>query len=919
MARADDTELIDTFEEFYRNYYRNEIAQLAQRYPTEQKSLYLDWQDLQQFDTDLADDFRNKPKQLREYAEEALRLYDLPVDVSLGRAHVRVHGLPETTDIREIRADHRGMLISVQGIVRKATDVRPKITTAAFECQRCGTLTRIPQDGGDFQEPHECGGCERQGPFQINYDQSEFIDAQKLRVQESPEGLRGGETPQSVDVNIEDDITGAVTAGDHVSVTGVLQLEQQGSDREKSAMFDIYIDGMTVEIEDEEFEEMDITEEDKKEIIELASKSDIYERMEGAIAPSIYGYEKEKRAIAFQLFSGVTKHLPDGSRTRGDLHMLLIGDPGTGKCQKYNTKVALADGRDRELGALVESNLDDPVEIDDGYYQETDIEVLTTDGTGIERGTATKVWKREAPEQLYRIETASGREVEVTPSHPLFVQREGRLAPVVASELSEGEFVAAPRTLPSAGDDTLEVTFEEARHGTPNSVDCPDELTDELARVLGHIIGEGNVSGPPSSREVRVTNADSEIIEDVSNSLDSLGLRYRVKECHNREGTAVVRCSSVEFTRLLRELEPAILESSDAQRVPDIVFRASRRRKREFLRAYIEGEAHVSQKERELSVASMSEELLAGVQSLLLSFGIDSQLRPRQNGSYRLRISGKDFAQYANEIGFITERKAEAAAAVADTAGNTNTDVVPDVGDTLRRVREALALSQSDCGIARSTYQHYERGDRNPSRECLEAVVSAFEERLAWLADARERVTEANWETVVGLRDELNLSQAALAAGTDVTQTAVSYYERRDAVPDGGTVADTRGVVLDRIDEGLAVEDTVKRLRSLAEGAIGWDRITSIERVRPTRRGCTTSKSQRHTTTSRRDSSRTTPLSCSTSTTSRPGLSIRRGRGHRQQALPRQLFATTLARASSGLSKRARSCWQTGVLQQSTN
>jgi replicative DNA helicase Mcm len=92
-------------------------------------------------------------------------------------------------------------------------------------------------------------------------------------------------------------------------------------------------------------------------------------------------------------------------------------------------------------------------------------------------------------------------------------------------------------------------------------------------------------------------------------------------------------------------------------------------------------------------------------------------------------------------------------------------------------------------------------------------------------------VTEANWETVVGLRDELNLSQAALAAGTDVTQTAVSYYERRDAVPDGGTVADTSGVVLDRIDEGLAVEDTVRRLRSLAEGAIGWDRITSIERV----------------------------------------------------------------------------------------
>jgi replicative DNA helicase Mcm len=331
MARAEDTELIDVFEEFYRSYYRNEIGELAQKYPTEQKSLYIDWGDLYRFDPDLADDFRTKPDQLREYAEEALRLYDLPVDVSLGQAHVRVRGLPESTEIRDIRADNRGSLLSVQGIVRKATEVRPKVTNAAFECQRCGTLTRIPQSDGDFQEPHECQGCERQGPFRVNFDQSEFVDAQKLRVQESPEGLRGGETPQAIDVNIEDDITGEVTAGDHVTVTGILKLDQQGSDREKSPMFDTYMTGLSVEIEDEQFEEMDISESDKTEIVELSNDPEVYEKMVGAIAPSIYGYETEKLAMALQLFSGVTKHLPDGSRLRGDLHMLLIGDPGTGK------------------------------------------------------------------------------------------------------------------------------------------------------------------------------------------------------------------------------------------------------------------------------------------------------------------------------------------------------------------------------------------------------------------------------------------------------------------------------------------------------------------------------------------------------------------------------------------------------------
>src|SRR6056297_2981164 len=335
MAQAGNQDLTERFIQFYRNYYREEIGSLAQRYPNEQRSLYVSYDDLFQFDRDLAEDFLNKPEQMREYAEEALRLYDLPADVSLGRAHVRIEDLPESVDIRGIRVhdDHIGKLVSVQGIVRKATDVRPKVTEAAFECQRCGTMTYIPQSDGGFQEPHECQGCERQGPFRVNFDQSEFIDSQKLRIQESPEGLRGGETPQSLDINIEDDITGEVTPGDHVSATGVLRLEQQGDQQEKSPVFDFYMEGMSVEIDEEQFEDMDITEADKAEIVRLSQRDDIYDTMVDSIAPSIFGYDQEKLSMMLQLFSGVTKHLPDGSRIRGDLHMLLIGDPGTGKSQ----------------------------------------------------------------------------------------------------------------------------------------------------------------------------------------------------------------------------------------------------------------------------------------------------------------------------------------------------------------------------------------------------------------------------------------------------------------------------------------------------------------------------------------------------------------------------------------------------------
>ena len=332
MAQAANQELVDRFEEFYRRYYSDDVAELAREYPRESKSLELDWRDLYQMDPDLADDFINHPDQLQEAAEEALRLYDLPVDVSLGQAHVRVHGLTEHTEIREIRAEHLNTLVSVQGMVRKATDVMPKIEEAVFECQRCSHDNPIPQTEAGFQEPYQCESCERQGPFKLDPDRSEFVDSQKLRVQESPEGLAGGETPQSIDIHIEDDVTGEVTPGDHVTVTGVLRLDQS-EDSTDSPVFDLYMEGSSVVVEDAEFEEMNITEEDKQEIIELSDHEDIYEEMVDSMAPAIYGHRQAKLAMILQLFSGVTKHLPDESRIRGDLHMLLIGDPGTGKSQ----------------------------------------------------------------------------------------------------------------------------------------------------------------------------------------------------------------------------------------------------------------------------------------------------------------------------------------------------------------------------------------------------------------------------------------------------------------------------------------------------------------------------------------------------------------------------------------------------------
>ncbi|QLC33228.1 minichromosome maintenance protein MCM [Halarchaeum sp. CBA1220] len=332
MAQAQDQDLVDRFETFFRRYYSDKVGDLARNYPRDQKSLRVDWADLYQFDADLADDYLRHPDRHQDAAEQALVNYDLPIDVTLGQAHVRVRNIAEATDIRALRSEHLNTFIAVQGIVRKATEVRPKIEQAVFVCQRCNYETQVPQSDSGFQEPYQCESCERQGPFKLDPEKSEFVDAQKLRIQENPEGLAGGETPENIDVHVEDDLTGRVTPGDHVTATGALRLDQSEGSNE-SPIFDVYMEGNYVEIEDEQFEDMEITPEDKEAIIEISQRPDIYEDMVDSIAPSIYGHRQAKLAMLLQLFSGVTKHLPDGSRIRGDLHMLLIGDPGTGKSQ----------------------------------------------------------------------------------------------------------------------------------------------------------------------------------------------------------------------------------------------------------------------------------------------------------------------------------------------------------------------------------------------------------------------------------------------------------------------------------------------------------------------------------------------------------------------------------------------------------
>ncbi|UCD14375.1 MAG: minichromosome maintenance protein MCM [Thermoplasmatales archaeon] len=341
-----DESLVSSWQSFFEENCRSEIETIALEYP-ENRSLIVDYWDIDKADPKLAEMLVNQPFKTLFNAEEALKNIDVAAEQKL-QLHFRVRDLPETQKIliRKIRANHLGKLAAVEGLVKKRTEVRPKLQIAAFQCQKCGAFIKIEQDEDILKEPAECyedqGGCGRVSSFKLSTTLSTFIDSQKIEIQENPEGLRGGAQPERISVYLEDDLVGEIGPGDRVIVNGILYSMQRRRGTFRLTSFNKTMNAVSIESQEMAFEEVEVTEEDEKEILKISKDPDIYEKMRRSIAPTIYGMNVEKEALVLQLFGGLSKEMPDGTYIRGDIHTLLVGDPGTAKSQilAYLSKLA---------------------------------------------------------------------------------------------------------------------------------------------------------------------------------------------------------------------------------------------------------------------------------------------------------------------------------------------------------------------------------------------------------------------------------------------------------------------------------------------------------------------------------------------------------------------------------------------------
>jgi replicative DNA helicase Mcm len=324
---------VEQFEEFFSHFYEKELLTAAAQ---GKKSIEIDFTLLDKFDPSLADKLLNDPENIIKAAKEAIKNVDLPE----GKVNFepRFKNLPERFNlrIRSLRSEHIGKFVCLDGIVRRATEVKPEVSEVTYKCPECGKEIMVVQDERILKTPAVCE-CGRRGFGSNNICGRKLFDARWVFIEE-PFEIVTGERPGEVSLYLKEDLTTPemqrkTDPGNRLKVTGTVKEIRRFIKGKVKTQMDIYVDTNHVENTEIEWEEVLISQEDEDQIKSLASDPAVYEKVVASIAPSIFGMDKIKEAVVLQLFGGVQHNLPDKTRIRGDIHILLIGDPSTGKSQ----------------------------------------------------------------------------------------------------------------------------------------------------------------------------------------------------------------------------------------------------------------------------------------------------------------------------------------------------------------------------------------------------------------------------------------------------------------------------------------------------------------------------------------------------------------------------------------------------------
>ncbi|KAL4080313.1 MCM2/3/5 family-domain-containing protein [Scleroderma yunnanense] len=305
-----------------------------------------------------------------EVALNAILVYYPSYERIHSEVHVRIADLPLSSSLRDLRRSNLNTLVRVSGVVTRRSGVFPQLKYVKFDCRKCGAvLGPFYQDATKEVKVSYCPNCESKGPFPVNSEQTVYRNYQKMTLQESPGSVPPGRLPRHREVVLLWDLIDSAKPGEEIEVTGIYRNNFDASLNSKNGfpVFSTVIEANHINKKEDLFAAFRLTEEDEKDIRALARDERIRKRIIKSIAPSIYGHEDIKTAIALSLFGGVSKDVKRKHRIRGDINVLLLGDPGTAKSQflKYVEKTAhrsvFATGQGASAVGLTASVRKDPV------------------------------------------------------------------------------------------------------------------------------------------------------------------------------------------------------------------------------------------------------------------------------------------------------------------------------------------------------------------------------------------------------------------------------------------------------------------------------------------------------------------------------------------------------------------------------
>ncbi|MDE1868748.1 MAG: minichromosome maintenance protein MCM [Candidatus Micrarchaeota archaeon] len=319
------------FDDFFDAYYKEAIESLIVSFP-DKRSIMVDIKDLSRFDPDLATELIEKPEDIVEAATESLKGKLEDIDLKDKEPHVRFFGQTVNMPmVQDVGSNFIGKMILLDSLVVKRSEINPKVKIGSYRCTYCNAAYKFRIDRDEV--PELCPQCKRKSLKQ-EAETSQFINLQKIAVQDPLEKLRGSTPTWQLEVWIEDDLVNTIIPGDRIELTGILRIRPRRNQRGKldKNLYTMFLDTVSVKPRQKEFTDIAISEEDEREIIEMAKDPSIFDKIAKSIVPSIYGHDEIKQAVALQLFGGTAgKTLVDGGAIRSDMHMLLIGDPGSAK------------------------------------------------------------------------------------------------------------------------------------------------------------------------------------------------------------------------------------------------------------------------------------------------------------------------------------------------------------------------------------------------------------------------------------------------------------------------------------------------------------------------------------------------------------------------------------------------------------